>query len=990
MKLKPFALSVLFVSSTVFAADSFDNSTRELLIKKFKKVLINLPPKDGAREGVLLRLADLHSEKARQLSMKEIEQGCSNDCGAGFSDREAALRYYKQAMKTLSPNKTGRVLSQMGHLYELNGQQNEAKKLYSAVVKGAGSVLSKAEALFSLAEMSFKKRDFVTAKSRYENVLKAEAFPRKGYATYRLAWSNYNLGMHANGIELLTKMLKTPELLSRNAVSGVISVDLQFKAEVAKDLATFYSHMPNSGLKQAEMVYELSPQNEKMSNLRYFAFELERLGNKRSSLEAFRLLLSLQSNPIDRIESQVRISQMELELKNKDKSFEAYTMALDLWVDNGGCNDERCKELRSRLRKYVLDWNHQEKKQPSMKLYTAYEKYLTVFRDDFKMQMWAVEVARKNQLWDKAYSRIELAYQIPVVKRLEKKPTQEDLLLLLVEIAELSKDKNRHQTALSNYLQKTIVKSKYYSVKYQYAYLLYKNNDYAGALRIFKEIIQNPSTASKDLKNKSADLVLDIYAIQKDDKALEEWSAKFAHILPEKNGEFSRIQRTSVFNQLAKLGVAQASASWELLKKIDLRTSKKEEQIKFYKNKIILAKELKKWTELRQSAKVLLQIQGITTSDKEMALSQIAWVSEMQLDFSTAFETTRKMQLKVLKPSEKALKLAILADLSGKKAETYYGQFLKAKDAGPTEKLAIAMNLIESNSYKEKIIKRYEKYFNNHKNELSKVYLESFAKSPSKAYAKRIEKKKSLIGTQVHAYAWKYNFLNNYSKLNKKVSDHKISSKTQRRLVRSIKRRDQLLNKMELSVTKAIASKDWLAQLYSINALAVQEQRFYDDIIGLPVPAGLTPEEESQYLQLLSQQAAPHLTKANDLRAKVAEFIANKEAFESYAKDLKLVSSSLHAMIKLELGYLNGILNTPESKAQLTALLNIEPTKPSQLVALSDLEAARSKVRSNPLNTEYVSQLMEVEKNAGNMKMVSYLKNRLENENKGETNGSKK
>ncbi len=102
-------------------------STQDLLIQKLTQVQLGLAPADPARAAVLLRLADLHAERARQMSMKELSDGCTV-CKAGDKDREKALTFYSEALTKVSANSVAKVHLQMGHLYELQGRNELAEK----------------------------------------------------------------------------------------------------------------------------------------------------------------------------------------------------------------------------------------------------------------------------------------------------------------------------------------------------------------------------------------------------------------------------------------------------------------------------------------------------------------------------------------------------------------------------------------------------------------------------------------------------------------------------------------------------------------------------------------------------------------------------------------------------------------------------------------------------------------------------------------------
>src|SRR5687768_1476105 len=87
-------------------------ATQDLLIQKLTQVQLGLAPADPARASVLLRLADLHAERARQVAMKELNDGCTV-CKAGDKDREKALSFYSEALTKVPQTTVAKVHLQM-------------------------------------------------------------------------------------------------------------------------------------------------------------------------------------------------------------------------------------------------------------------------------------------------------------------------------------------------------------------------------------------------------------------------------------------------------------------------------------------------------------------------------------------------------------------------------------------------------------------------------------------------------------------------------------------------------------------------------------------------------------------------------------------------------------------------------------------------------------------------------------------------------------
>ncbi|RYZ75218.1 MAG: tetratricopeptide repeat protein, partial [Proteobacteria bacterium] len=374
------------------SAQAVDPKTRDMLIEKLTQVYLNLAPADSSKVAITLRLADLHAERARLDAMKELETGCTT-CTAGANDRKKALGYYQEVLPKVQENSVGKVLAQVGHLYEMTGNEKDAIATYERILKDPKSASAKAEANVSLAEVYFKRRDYAQAKKNYQAVLENPSALSKGLAAYRIAWCEFNEGHLDPAINGLVTVLKTPELSARTAaVSGVAQIDKQFQEEVSRDLATFMARR-TATVKDAALLYDVSPESAKISNVTFLASELERLGQAQASIDLWRFAQEKQSKPEARLEGLIRLAQLEMEQKQLPQASKDYESALSLWTTMGTCNEQDCAELKARLRKFVTDWNRTEKAAPSEALLNAYQAYLKTFSNESDMYLWAGKVA---------------------------------------------------------------------------------------------------------------------------------------------------------------------------------------------------------------------------------------------------------------------------------------------------------------------------------------------------------------------------------------------------------------------------------------------------------------------------------------------------------------------------------------------------------------------------------------------------------------------
>ncbi|MCB0362869.1 MAG: tetratricopeptide repeat protein, partial [Bdellovibrionales bacterium] len=605
----------------------------------------------------------------------------------------------------------GAVYAQMGHLYELTGEPNKAMKLYEHILDSEKTPDILAEAQISLAELMFRRRQYQNALIHYREALKFPEFRRRAYASYRVAWSQFNLGELDSAIAELVQLLKIPQQLNeRNSVlAGNQSVDVQFMEEVSRDLSTFIARR---GLKMedVESIYNLSPERIRLDNLNFLANELERLGQPIIAAKVWKFSEAKQSDPHKRLEAHIHLAELELHQGNKKGSLAELEKSLRLWGQSEVCKQALCKEFKNAIKNYIVNWNREEKSNPSDELSEAYDQYFAQFSDDLDMLVWAGMAEEKRKNWAKSLKQYSKALALYANAQADEKaglPSYESLLLTQVEIGEKSENEDLSLLAIDNYLNLSKEKTKWLEVSYQRAYKLYKKGQYEKASTQMRELaldrsveyfgnaahLKAPSDESgvQEMKLQAANLALDAAAILKKDHEVEMWSEEFARAFPRKKEEFQDIARRSILNQaVLEAGdlndLDKVSSAWSILERFRIEEAKDAELITFYKTRMLYSEKLRKLDELGQSIEALLNIKKIKAEDYQLALNRKAWLAELKLDFKTALTLTQNLR-STISPEEKSLQLAIYADLAGLESESYYQKYLNATN-DPEKRLA--------------------------------------------------------------------------------------------------------------------------------------------------------------------------------------------------------------------------------------------------------------------------------------------------------------
>lgn len=981
MMKKSFLVFSLSMGMVAHAQNSAPNgSTQDLLIQKLTQVQLGLAPADPARASVLLRLADLHAERARQLSMKELADGCTV-CTAGTKDREKALSYYTEALSKVPANMVAKVHLQMGHLYELQGRNELAEKSYQAMLSTSSSNLEMAEAHLSLAEMAFRKSDFTKAAGLYEKVLTTEGASSQGLAAYRKAWCNFRMGEMEASIAQLQEILKNPKLQSRMAAARGVA-DVQFLEEVSRDMATF---MAARGIKanDAETLYSLTPENFKLQQVTLLAREGLRLGQKEASLKVWDFVYQKQSDPKARLEAQVRMAQLSFDLKNTPAAAKSYQMALNLW---GGtdCTQASCEESAKALRQFVVGWNRLENTKPSAELLAAYEEYFKVFADDEDMYVWGAQAAAQAGQYAQAANWTALANKVILAKYTVEKDSAkqkaqaeklEKNLLLGIENAEKSKDEKLLAAAQDDYLQKSVLKQKSFDVQYQKAYTIYQKGDYATAADQLKQLA-TLGKGSRQIQVQAAELSLDALALLKDDARIQQWSAEYANLFADKKTDFQHILQKSILTQSAKLAEAQPDQALAALASFNMSGASSDDRKTYLKNKILLSEKLNKITEARVAVEDLLREPGLGAEDREFALGRKVWFAELELDFATALKAAEQMKFAGISADEKVLKLALYSELADMSPANYYSQYLKqSKDE--EKKALIATQLIRLSKNPAKDLETYKPYFKNNAGLYARAALDVYGMTKDRKILEKALKEKGTSKQDAFVMIEKILTLGDVKALTAQVAAHKIDTKNQATIAAGLKGRIKLLEKIDALANRAIAAGDWSSQLLALNLVANENTRFYNEALALPMPTGLTPEQETEYLTLLSQQVAPNQNTATMASTKVKEFWSQKTALDSY-KTFATQNSQWAPYIVEEMEALAAVAPEEHKTAWTTATADIKATEMSlQKPTLAELEKARTNLKQNPFAASAIQEALALEKKAQRKSMVEYLEGRL-------------
>ena len=371
-------------------------------------------------------------------------------------------------------------------------------------------------------------------------------------------------------------------------------------------------------------------------------------------------------------------------------------------------------------------------------LLSLYQKYNSQNPKDKDILLLSAFLAENLEEYKLAASLFQQsALYVKNINKLKDRPQikwREKFCVKQMELAELSKDKKTRLQAYDFYIQQGRETALKYKAVYQTAYLRHQDQEFSKSQPLFlklalnefnkklslldekkpmenkkaknKGLMQSSSgpkslqsknkafkkeSPQKDLRLKSAHLYLSSLAVQKDrEEELIHASGLFKKEFPKEKNDFVKIYNLAILNYIEKLvkdkklSPAPLTASqdasiqkaWSVLQLFDSKFANSRPLQTYHFNRMILAKELLKIDEMDQSLNFLLSNKKTAEKNKEIALKEKLWLSELKFDFDQVLRL-----LKQLKPKdqskEHSLRLIQIVELSNQSPSSYYKNFLQ-------------------------------------------------------------------------------------------------------------------------------------------------------------------------------------------------------------------------------------------------------------------------------------------------------------------------
>jgi hypothetical protein len=974
-----FSILLITASGSFVFAEKMDLETHTVVINRLTQIVDTLDNTDVSKVPSTLRLADLLAERARLKNLAEVEKNCEN-CLQSKEDRNLAIRHYENIIPLLDNSVRGHAMLQKAHLHMALGHVDKAEKIHLLITQ-EGKKRHKNETLgqahASLGDVYFQKTKFSAAKAEYEKALKIDETPQKGLVHYRLAWCLFNLDQVKPSIKKLEMILQTPQLTESKTSQGVVQ-DESFKIDVSKDLASFYARDTISN-QTIQKLSQMSPSTHRMQNIYYLASEADRLGKKKEAALAWMFYLSNAEQKKEALEAQIRIMKLKRDTGDLRGSVATFKQVQEAWNKNG-CGD-KCEQLQNEVKRWIIDWNREEKKIQSTQLTQAYVIYTEIFPHDEEMLFLGATTAQQRKQYKNAFdffrqaaivSHANLNKKLSDEEKIKKIKTLNEALIGEMDMAETLKNYDLRMMAYQHYLSLNPQGERTFEVQFQIAKLYFEIKNFEKAASLFKTIATNDQVKSHRKEQiEAAHLSLNSLIQLKNDEAIENLSLEYANRFKEEKNEFYKIHRKSVLNTVAAKINAKKADNTDLvkLKSIHMVDSTANEKKSLYKNMYLLSLHLKNFKEALHANLNTLSLKDLSEAERNQTLQDRIWLAEMELDFKEAYQITNKLPGTMT--AEKALKLVWLAEMASIRPDKHEDDFLKLSHNRKLRATVIARK-IQRQIFPQKKIKPYLEELAQSPEVLAKLSLEIYSKNGNKEI---LEKSFSYPSVRRSAFAGLISRLLNYSFIQKditKLSSLRLKAQSQSSLKKSLEERMKLLSQFEVSLKNSVRSKDLNLQAIFLNVLKHENLRLHNDLLALPVPKGLNKEQLEQYKSLVSQQAAPYKMKSEKVDNSLQALWSQSGWIEELAKNYRLARIEYKPALKEDLKQL--MRHAPPSKFNyFQQALNEKSSYPSQ----QSLLQAQLNVRNNPFEESGVSKLKDIEEQRGNDFTVAHLEARL-------------
>ena len=609
--------------------------------KLLKKLIESTSDEDPSKPDLFYRLSEMYWERASAVGLNAFarEEECLEKSrgNAGAEDactkaREAAVastqQYRDQAIKIYKhivqkypryPRLDG-VLFALGYNFQQKGEPDSAKRIYIELIKRYPNSEHIADTLLNVGEIYFDAGQVDDASVAYGKVV--STYPESsvyGYALYKLAWCAFNQNRHTDALKYFLKVVEHTNDMRR---SGQAGNRLTLKKEALRDLVRTYVNIDGANPVKAVDFFRRVAPDDYLDLAERLAELYSDTGQFQKSNSLYRELIRLQPNTYKAVSYQIKIAYNTGNIGQQIESVRELKRLVTLWSTVKDAKDadparvaKDKASIEEQLRRVAVTYHTTaiKTKNPNdyALAYELYSDYVKVFPEGpeaYTMTFYFAELLYDSKKWQEAARNYERALELNPTGEFTKDAAHGTVLaykkLLLddtkggapsqkgggganaesVDIPEpqpISEDYERFIKACDLY-KKYVDKSEYLvDIEYDAARIYYDLNHFDKAAPRFKDIAENHQ--KHRLAIYAANLLLDIYNLQKNFDELEKQADTFLRIYPrDRDPEFNdtlvTIKQQSTFKRCSS---SEASKEYRKSARCYLNYAKKFPQSKF-------------------------------------------------------------------------------------------------------------------------------------------------------------------------------------------------------------------------------------------------------------------------------------------------------------------------------------------------------------------------------------------------------------------------
>ena len=258
---------------------------------------------------------------------------------------------------------------------------------------------------------------------------------------------------------------------------------------------------------------------------------------------------------------------------------------------------------------------------------------------------------------------------------------------------------------------------------------------------------------------------------------------------------------------------------------------------------------------MKESFQALISHKDLKQEDQEIILKWKLWLAELQFDFKEVLRIIKILKSKD-QSEEHLLNLARLAELTDQSPIPYYKIFVE-KFPSSQSLLAVLISIIEksSNKNKEIYLKKYASLFKGDSNKLTYLILKIDGGRLDEEFIKFFMPFPFMKDSPIVSFLQRKKVIEYFEKDLNKIKNYSLSKKISGyKLTKALKNYTNQIEQLGSKANEGLKTQDWTARVFIVSNWKKELHRFYNSVIELPLPKGLTEEEKSQYTKLLKEQ----------------------------------------------------------------------------------------------------------------------------------------